>query len=219
MTFQESLIYQRKLRGWSQEELAGRVGVSRQAVSKWEVGESVPDLPKLIALADTLEITLDCLCGRETEETPESSPSGPAPAQKRRKTLLQGVILSLCLLGAGLFGGYTWGSASVDSPAPLPDTVTAEGVNFLYDVSGLSFHFVPSVIHPDYTYQITFSGTGTNPVSYDVSCQGGICRGTIIPSGYRYELVSLTVSNGAESRAVPLARELYFRDNVASWLP
>lgn len=51
----------RKSRGISQEELADRIGVSRQAVSKWESAQSVPDLEKIILLSDYFETTTDYL--------------------------------------------------------------------------------------------------------------------------------------------------------------
>ncbi len=51
----------RKAKGLSQEQLADAVGVSRQAVSKWESGQSLPDIPKLIALSEYFEVTTDYL--------------------------------------------------------------------------------------------------------------------------------------------------------------
>ena len=51
MNFSENLTRTRKSLGMSQEDLAGRIGVSRQAVSKWETGDAAPDLIKLLALA------------------------------------------------------------------------------------------------------------------------------------------------------------------------
>lgn len=51
----------RKARGISQEELADRLGVSRQAVSKWESEQSMPDLNKIIALSEYFEVTTDYL--------------------------------------------------------------------------------------------------------------------------------------------------------------
>ena len=51
-----SVVRQGKL---SQEELAARVGVSRQAVSKWELGEAAPDINKLLALARAFGVTTD----------------------------------------------------------------------------------------------------------------------------------------------------------------
>ncbi|QAT51078.1 helix-turn-helix domain-containing protein [Caproiciproducens sp. NJN-50] len=61
MRFPERLQELRKKRGMSQESLAQELGVSRQAVSKWESGQSVPETEKLIALGDFFEVSLDDL--------------------------------------------------------------------------------------------------------------------------------------------------------------
>ena len=55
----------RKEKGYSQEDLAEKLGVSRQAVSKWENGEASPDTNNLIALADLYGISLDELVGKK----------------------------------------------------------------------------------------------------------------------------------------------------------
>ena len=57
----DRLVALRRARGWSQEELAVRLGVSRQAVSKWERAEASPDTDNLIALARLYGISLDQL--------------------------------------------------------------------------------------------------------------------------------------------------------------
>lgn len=77
----EKLYQQRKAAGFSQEELAEKIGVSRQAVSKWERGESSPDTENLIALAQLYEISIDELIMGENKPNPEGdkvdiSPSG-----------------------------------------------------------------------------------------------------------------------------------------------
>ncbi len=64
----------RKQHGYSQEELADKLGVSRQAISKWECGESSPDTDNLIALARVYEMSLDELLGnpvKKEEKQPE----------------------------------------------------------------------------------------------------------------------------------------------------
>lgn len=58
----------RKLHGMTQEDLAEKVGVSRQAVAKWESGESLPDLEKARILSDVLNVSLDELANHEPEE-------------------------------------------------------------------------------------------------------------------------------------------------------
>lgn len=67
MEFREQLMRLRKSRGWSQEELGARVGVTRQTVSKWELGDTTPELEKLIALAELFDMTTDQLLGRQAQ--------------------------------------------------------------------------------------------------------------------------------------------------------
>ena len=61
MKFKDKLPKLRKEQNLSQEQLADRLGVSRQAVSKWESGQSYPDMNKMIEIASALDTTLDKL--------------------------------------------------------------------------------------------------------------------------------------------------------------
>ena len=61
MSFQEQLQNLRKGKGLSQEKLAEALGISRQAVAKWEVGHSYPDIARLIALSDFFKVSIDKL--------------------------------------------------------------------------------------------------------------------------------------------------------------
>ena len=78
MTLPEKIVYCRKRAGLSQEGLADLVGVSRQAVSKWELGDASPDIGKLLALAKAFGVTTDWLLSEE-DPAPEEGPS-PDPA-------------------------------------------------------------------------------------------------------------------------------------------
>ena len=77
-------IHQKRIeQGLSQEQLAEFVGVSRQAVSKWEVGDAIPDTDKLIPLARALGITVDELLGNTAEGHSRSAPDASVPPEKQ----------------------------------------------------------------------------------------------------------------------------------------
>lgn len=68
MGFAENLTELRKLSNYSQEELAERIGVSRQTLSKYETGESLPDIEKCRQLADVFSVTVDDLISYEKSD-------------------------------------------------------------------------------------------------------------------------------------------------------
>ena len=61
MSFADNLVELRKYHNLSQEELADRIGISRQTLSKYETGESLPDIEKCKKIADVFEVTIDDL--------------------------------------------------------------------------------------------------------------------------------------------------------------
>lgn len=86
MTISEKILYCRKRCGLSQEVLAEKIGVSRQAISKWETGEATPELSKLALLAKTFGVTADWLISEDdppedSAARSQSAPQQPAPAQ------------------------------------------------------------------------------------------------------------------------------------------
>jgi transcriptional regulator with XRE-family HTH domain len=68
MTFAEKLTELRRAKGYSQEELGYLLGVTRQTVSKWETGQTTPELDKLIALAQLCGVSIDELAGNKAAE-------------------------------------------------------------------------------------------------------------------------------------------------------
>jgi transcriptional regulator with XRE-family HTH domain len=67
MDLGEKLLYLRKKKGLSQEQLAAQVTVSRQAVSKWELGEAIPDTENVIQLTKIFEVSADFLLNNEID--------------------------------------------------------------------------------------------------------------------------------------------------------
>ena len=66
--FKENLVQLRKLKQMTQEDIAEKIGVTRQAVAKWEAGETIPDLDKCRLLAELFEVSLDELANYDPEE-------------------------------------------------------------------------------------------------------------------------------------------------------
>ena len=67
--FKDNLIALRKMNGLSQEELAAKINVSRQTLSKYETGESLPDVEKCKQIADVFEVSLDDLVNYDSKNT------------------------------------------------------------------------------------------------------------------------------------------------------
>ena len=112
MILADKIITLRKKNGWSQEELAEQVGVSRQAISKWESAQSVPDLDKILRMSEIFGVTTDFLLKdeMETEEytgsTAEDSPLRGVPmeeahaylAHKKTASVKIAIGVLLCIL-------------------------------------------------------------------------------------------------------------------------
>lgn len=78
----DNIIDLRNFHGFSQEEVAEKIGISRQAYAKWEKGETIPDIEKCAALAELYNTTLDQLY-KPTEQIPGLNINlGPAPKGK-----------------------------------------------------------------------------------------------------------------------------------------
>lgn len=108
MSLSEKILSLRTQLGLSQEELAEQLAVSRQSVSKWETGQSVPDLDKLIKLADLFGISVDELV-REGERPQPPEPPQPQVVYVKEKrsltgTQTAGVCLELIGLALDLMG-------------------------------------------------------------------------------------------------------------------
>lgn len=117
MTLAEKITLLRRQRGWSQEDLAERMAVSRQSVSKWESAQSIPDINKIIELSRIFEVSTDYLLKDDIQLPSESDESAFESAEARaaehrlslseaeeyldavkRESTLNGIGASLCVL-------------------------------------------------------------------------------------------------------------------------
>lgn len=84
MTFDEKLMNLRKSRGWSQEELGERLGVTRQTVSKWELGATTPEMEKLAQMSELFGVSVDELVKGDVALNETKQEPFPTIEKKRR---------------------------------------------------------------------------------------------------------------------------------------
>ena len=180
MKLNEKILYYRKAAKLSQEELAERVGVSRQAVSKWELGDATPEVDKLLALARAFGVTTDeLLSGEEPAGSQEQSPPQGeppvytvpgTPAQDnfdkttglvgrllRRFGWLAGVYIALGGLGTTIIGALArWGfGAFFDTSRGMMGSIGGFG-----GMGGVEFSGdIPPEVHDQILEELGYAST------------------------------------------------------------
>lgn len=126
MTFGEKLQKLRKEKGWTQEQLAAQISISRQALSKWELGTAIPDTENVVQISKLFQVSTDYLLNDEYESD-EDLPAVQASAQKVSNTYNNRIriIIGACISGVSLLAMLVIGILSSVYPAvyiePLPD--------------------------------------------------------------------------------------------------
>ena len=103
MTIGETIQRLRTKRRLSQEQLSELVGVSRQAVSKWELNAALPDTDKLVPLARALGVSVDELLGNVSENGVSEAPSPERPPRQPDWLATHRYWLGLVLMAVGLY--------------------------------------------------------------------------------------------------------------------
>ena len=101
MTFAEKLQMLRKERGLSQDQLASALEVSRQSVSKWELGNDMPKVDKILLLSDFFDVSADYLLRDDRSETSaaaEMPEAAPPQKEKRMRLLFTALLAAACIL-------------------------------------------------------------------------------------------------------------------------
>lgn len=110
MIFADKLITLRKKAGWSQEELAEKLNVTRQSVSKWEGAQSVPDIDKILQLSRLFGVTTDYLLKDDAAE-PEYTEDDTSPLPCRKA-----LTAAYWLVVVAIFLWYTFGPQGNGQP-------------------------------------------------------------------------------------------------------
>ena len=153
MNFAEIIVNRRKALGLTQEGLAQKLGVTNQAVSKWESGQSCPDLALLPRIADLFGITIDELFGRESKAV-------DFPAQPPFPWPDDGVLRVL------LYAGHTRVYGPVEG---------ADEMHFCYEGPALNIESAVSVYCDDVMGNVTANGSVTcDDVNGNVEAGGNV---------------------------------------------
>lgn len=165
MNFANNLHYLRKRDKVTQEDLAERLGVSRQSVSKWETGEAYPETDKLIALCDIFGVSLDDMMrsdmtGTENEEPTPDSPQPSAEekdgyiAHMNRFSAQIALGVFLILFGVGACAGLSGAGNLLSGSRELFDVLGAIAVIVFVAIAVFLFIFA-GIRHDSYRKQHT----------------------------------------------------------------
>jgi len=199
MNIADRVQHLRKIAGLSQEELADKIGVSRQSVSKWESEQSIPDLDKIIILSDIFDVTTDYLLkGIETRKQANDRPVNAliffimstvfnfiglilAIALWYQMQSPEAVVIGLTFMavGCGIFGiGCVSSTQKVKSAKRLFLSVNIWILSFIiisiiYNAL-FSFTIAPYPFHIAGLGRISLTGFAFSVVIYFVICFGAI---------------------------------------------
>lgn len=222
MAFSENLIKQRKIKGLTQDDIAEAMEVSRQSVSKWENGESMPDFGKIVKLADLLEVSIDSLFDREhaikTEQKIEAVQDVKIGFSSN---WIRTMIITVIVLIIGGVAGFLIASsvrndsakkdsAKMDSAKPdRLEKISVSAVELYSTRDGdIVVEFVPSVYKEGYTYTIQFFDKFDHSKSCEVVYKNGKCTGsTRVVKNCHYTII-LQVEYNGETQNITLARDV-----------
>lgn len=172
MNMADRIQYLRKAKGLSQEQLADRVGVSRQAVSKWESEQATPDLEKIIRMSDLFGVTTDYIL-KGIEPAADRGQSGRAAAGRVL------CIAAAALVAIGLFcafGGWyekqtmdvVWGAMAIQAVGVagyfIAGTLSGEKAPFWVSwLTVLGAAFIPVSMVTGYVSETVFRVEGGVP--------------------------------------------------------
>ena len=188
MTLGQRIQELRRQQNLSQEELGTRLGVSRQAVSRWEMDGAVPDVDKLIAMSKLFSVTLNDLLGVEAPgaDTPVEEKAAPqiviTPVKSSRWNTLLSVLLCLCLLLTGFTAAQLRQAdqrltrlerqgaviTALDPNAPL-----AAAAEFHWSDSTLSVTLTAAQMVPDLKVTLQAADQEGNVRAEEMQLQGG----------------------------------------------
>lgn len=193
MNLDEKLIQYRREREISQEALAEQLGVSRQAISKWETGESMPELSNLLALCKIFGTTPNDFFGYEV---PAPTPTAEPVKQKKpvwlTVLLVVSILLNLLLVssvGLYFYLAYDEQVNAAIQPQGIPESFDFREISYrIIEVNEnenkLEIVFRPTVTKESYVYGVAVTGSLVSDLFYGELGEDGLVRTEIVIERY-----------------------------------
>lgn len=193
MEFYENLAALRKAKGLSQEEVAERLGVSRQAISKWENGLTSPEMANIAKLCEILEVSPNRLLGFDEPENETPVQNQPTKRQRpwwQYMLIVAGGILlahiAAVVVGIAVFGTTAFIRTSqstaenhseiIEFEQPVISSVDFIGKQIKGDSRIIQVDFVSVISNDDYDYSLSVIDTDGIEKEYKPQKVGGIYR-------------------------------------------
>lgn len=210
MKFSEQLVKLRKEKGISQEALAEVIGVSRQAISKWETGATQPEMSNIIRLCEILEISPNVLFGQEEPEEPVSgvvsadNENGSQTKETKGKRKLEIIVFAACCILLGMLLGFLIKSKSMgeEQQPDIPIEFSVSGYDlhseaYADGVKTFRLNFTSNVSNPKYDYKIIVTDRKGISREFDVRADAdGVYTGTFQAAKGAHYLISVSVNVG-----------------------
>lgn len=214
MAFSENLIKQRKIKGFTQDDIAEAMNVSRQSVSKWENGESQPDIGKIVKLADLLEVSLDTLFDRDNAIKTEQKIVATQDVKigfnsNGKKAIVIGFLILILVGVVGFFIGLSWKQHTTQIGGAEQISVSGVDISSSREEGYYDVEFVPSVYKEGYTYTIRASDGLNHSTSCEAVFENGKCIGKMRLSENEHYTFILQIEYNGEIQNITLAQKVW----------
>lgn len=213
MEFYENLSALRKAKGLSQEDMAEKLGVSRQAISKWENGLTSPEMANIAGICEILEVTPNKLMGFQDEPVTEKIPQKPQRPWWQYMLIVAGGILlaqvAAFVIAVAIFGSTAFIRTSqpkvenhseiIEFEQPVINSFDFSVKEKKGDSMLIKTDFVPVITNDDYTYSIAVTEDNGRAREYNAQKQGGVYTSDIqldISGIHRAKVVAMIEING-----------------------
>ena len=228
MKFNEQLTLLRKERNISQEALGEKLGVSRQAISKWENGATQPEMSNIEKLCELFDVSPNTLFGyEEKSKSVVISPTESSSEKIKTKNFLLFILLIIVLI-IGICSGWFLHTI-INPPVESAETIASFNITGCrFDTSTtkpfgpgkyIRFVFTPTLSGKDYSYTVITENEYNIQNTYTPTEENGIFETDILFSYGSTAFISIQCSNGKDSKTLTVVEVTYVSEDKFRYEP